>query len=92
MDDAVRQLAEGAGLPEPVPRGELADLAHFTRQAARYGDIAAEWRRQQHAEIIRLARAGWPYGDIAAVTGISPQAVGKLARAAGIRRYRQGSR
>lgn len=66
----------------------LAVLATTTRTLRDAEARAAAIRRDQHAQIVRLARDRAPYGDIAIAAGISDQAVGKIARAAGVRRYR----
>jgi hypothetical protein len=66
----------------------LGSVSTHQRAAER---LASDLRNTRDRLVIELARLAVPFKDIAAATGTTPQAVGKLARAAGIRRYRSPS-
>lgn len=52
-------------------------------------DLATALRHSRDRLVIELARLSVPLADIASAVGTTPQAIGKIARAAGVRRYRQ---
>lgn len=69
----------------------LAELGAVTRAiAAMRADLARSYARRDEL-VIQLARLGVPYGEIAEITETTERAVGKIVRAAGVRRYRQRS-
>jgi hypothetical protein len=82
----------GAAAQEPEPDELLDCIGAASRQLAAANALAAavlEWRDRL---ILDAARAGRPLPAIADRAGISVQMVGKLTRAAGLRRYRERER
>jgi hypothetical protein len=70
------------------PADRLAALAEVSSSLRKLEAGAAAGRELRDEMITGLARDRVPHKDIGAAAGITPQAVGKLARAAGIRRRR----
>jgi hypothetical protein len=66
---------------------ELAALDRIAWQVAAADQQARVWRDERDVLVVALARAGVAHGLIAAAAHVSQQAVSKIARAAGVRRY-----
>ncbi len=58
------------------------------RRLTRAENRADRLRAERDAEIVDLARKGHRYRDLADAIGLSLAAIGKIASAGGIRRYR----
>ena len=71
------------------PDALLSELAAASAQhaaAQRLADAALAWRQRL---ILDAHRADRPHAAIASAAGVSVQAIGKVTRNAGLRRYRQ---
>jgi hypothetical protein len=66
----------------------LASLRDKQRRLTRAEDRHNRARAERDAEIVDLARQGHRYRDLAETTGLSVAAIGKIAAAGGIRRYK----
>jgi hypothetical protein len=66
----------------------LASLRDKQRRLNRAEDRHNRARAERDAEIVEGARQGHRYRDLAETTGLSVAAIGKIAAAGGIRRYK----
>ena len=75
----------------PEALADAIELAVVTRNIAETrAELARHFERRDQL-VLNLARLGVTYAEIAAIAGITDRAVGKVVRAAGVRRYRQRS-
>jgi hypothetical protein len=76
---------------DPVTGADAAELAAVTVSIAETRAALAAYFERRDELVVRLARNGATYTDIAALAEITDRGVGKVVRAAGVRRYRQRS-
>ena len=75
----------------PAALADAIELAVVTRNIAETrAELARHFERRDQLAV-NLARLGVSYSEIAAIAEIGDAAVGKLVRAAGVRRYRPRS-
>jgi hypothetical protein len=68
---------------------DLTGLAATSRQLDAAETLADALRASRDRQVIQLASERAPLADLAAATGKSVQAMSKITRAAGLRRYRE---
>jgi len=72
----------------PSADRELRELGSAALRLERAEAAADEERTRRDALVLSLARQNVPYAQIAVAARMTVQGVGKITRAAGIRRYR----
>ena len=71
-----------------LPADELRELGSSAIRLEHAEAAADEERTRRDALVLSLARQSVPYAEIAVAARMTVQGVGKITRAAGIRRYR----